>query len=210
MHALIIDDHPLYRAAIARLVDSVRAEVPMTLIEVASAEEGLRVAAELKEIRLVVLDLMLPGLKGVAAISAIRHACPDACLVLVSANENRAQIIEGLHAGANVFVSKGAPTDRMADTIRRGIDGELTQPEWLSAAGVTVSNLVPERAFTPRQAQVLRHVAAGLSNKEISERLHLAEVTVKMHIGSIFRFLSVNNRTKAVTEAQRRGLLADA
>jgi two-component system NarL family response regulator len=208
LYALIIDDHPLYRTAIARLVDSLRAKVPMTLIEVASAEDGLSAAAELKEIRLVVLDLMLPGLNGIAAISAIRQACPDACLVLVSATENRAQIIEGLQAGANVFVSKGAPTERMADTIRRGIDGELTLPEWLTTAGVTVSDLVSERAFTPRQTQVLRHVAAGLSNKEISERMHLAEVTVKMHIGSIFRFLNVNNRTKAVAEARHRGLLA--
>lgn len=207
MNILIIEDHPLYRGALVNLLRTVAGSTGVA--EAASAEEGLQAVEALAGLRLILLDLGLPSLNGVEAIAAFRALCPRAALIVVSATENRRIVADALRAGADAFVSKGAPQEELLDIARRALAGALPEPEWITPTGASLGDAATDPIFTltPRQHEVLNLLVSGLSNKEIGRKLDLAEITVKIHVSSIFRRLDVTNRTRAVAEARRIGLL---
>jgi DNA-binding NarL/FixJ family response regulator len=131
-------------------------------------------------------------------------------LVAVSASEDRRDAMAAFRAGALAFVSKAASTDTLADVLRRACGGELKAPAWVTPAGFTPLAEAPMPELTPRQLEILALLCQGHPNKEIGLRLGLAEVTVKMHVSSVFRALGVANRTQAVLAARRLGLHAGA
>ncbi|MGH8688539.1 MAG: response regulator [Burkholderiales bacterium] len=206
--ALVVEDHPLYRDALVQLL---RREFGEDRVSAASsAEEGLRLAGTLADLRLVLLDPGLPGMTGVEAIAAFRRQCADAALIAVSASEDRRDAMAAFRAGAIAFVSKAASTDVLADVLRRACAGELKAPAWVTPAGFTALVEAPMPELTARQLEILALLCQGHPNKEIGLRLGLAEVTVKMHVSSVFRALGVANRTQAVLAARRLGLNAGA
>jgi DNA-binding NarL/FixJ family response regulator len=202
--ALVVEDHPLYRDALAQLLGRIFGAEQVSVA--ASAEEGLRVAAASPGLRLILLDPGLPGMNGVEAIVAFRRNCPDAALIAVSASEERRDAVAAFRAGALAFVSKAASNEVLSDIVRRAAAGELGEALWVTPGSATTVTDAPLPELTPRQIEILALLCQGHPNKEIGLRLGLAEVTVKMHVSSVFKVLGVANRTQAVLEARRRGL----
>src|SRR5262249_12865031 len=152
-----------------------------------SAEEGLELAAGLKDVRLVLLDPGLPGLDGAEAIAAFCRVCPAAGLLVVSASEDRREAMAALRAGAKVFVSKAVSTEVLGQALLRVAAGEVERPEWITPQGRASIDADAPQPLTPRQLEILTLLVQGHSNKEIGLRLNLAEITVKMHVSAIFR-----------------------
>ena len=202
--ALIVEDHPLYRGALMFLMERIFGAPNVTAAS--SVEEGLALVEGRHDLALVMLDLGLPGLNGVEAVATFRRKCPAATILVVSASEDRREANAAIKAGAMAFVSKAVSTEVISKLVERVLAGELTGPEWVTAhaqQGVFEDDSV---ALTPRQHEILILLSHGHSNKEISLRLGLAEITVKFHVSSIFRALGVVNRTQAVLAARRLGL----
>jgi DNA-binding NarL/FixJ family response regulator len=197
--ALIIDDHPLYRDALVQLLGTILGDA--TVRSASCAEEALRMAAQLSGLRLVLLDFNLPGMSGIEAISALLDQFPAVDIIAVSASEERLDAAAALRAGARFFISKAVSTEVMTQAIRRVLDGLVEQPQWITPSGNDV--LEPDQAsrLTSRQLEIL--ALLHLSNKEIGLRLGVAEVTVKLHVSSLFRVLGVANRTQAMQAARR-------
>ena len=204
--ALIIEDHPLFRDALLHLVRTTLAEFEP--VAASSAEEGLKLAGTLADVRLVLLDPGLPGLAGAEAIAAFCRTYPAAALVAVSASEDRREAMAALRAGAKVFVSKAVSTEVLGEALVRATAGGMQQAEWITPQGRTIVDGGESAVLlTPRQHDILTLLSQGHSNKEIGLRLDLAEITVKMHVSAIFRTLGVANRTQAVLAARRLGML---
>ena len=202
--ALIIEDHPLYRDALMHMLSAVFDNARTHAVR--SAEEGLRLAPTLPDLRVIVLDLGLPGLSGAEAIRSLVQACPKAAIIVVSASEDRREAEAAMRAGARAFISKATPTEVMTDAVRRLLAGEMPVPEWITPSSASAIGDFPLPTLTPRQVDTLVLLCQGHSNKEIGLRLGLVEITVKMHVSSIFRALGIVNRTQAVLAARRLGL----
>jgi DNA-binding NarL/FixJ family response regulator len=168
------------------------------------AEEALRMTPQLAGLRLVLLDFNLPGMRGTEAIDALLTRFPAVDLVAVSASEDRVDATAALRAGARLFISKAVTTEVLTQAIQRVLAGAIEGLQWLTPAGNEV--LEPNQAsrFTPRQLEILGLL--HLSNKEIALRLGVAEITVKMHVSSLFRVLGVANRTQAMQASRRLSL----
>jgi DNA-binding NarL/FixJ family response regulator len=206
-HALVVEDHPLYRGALAHLARSFFGE--SAVVEATTTEEALHRAASVDAVRLVLLDFRLPGIGGAEAVRALRRRCPAAAIVVVSASEDRRERDAAVRAGADAFVSKSCPTEVLMDAVRTILAGGRPDPRW-GLAGPITRDGVQDSALSPRQLEVLGLLCQGLSNKEISLHLNLALITVKMHVSAVFRVLGVLNRTQAVLAARRLGLYGDS
>ncbi len=200
--ALIIDDHPLYRDALTQLLGTMLGEANVRAA--GSAKEGLRLIPQLSDLRLLLLDFNLPGLSGTEAIGALLGRVPGVDLIAVSASEERLDAVAALRAGARLFISKAVTTEVMAEAIRRALAGDFEGPQWITPSAHGVLESSEEAPLTPRQLEILSLL--HLSNKEIGLRLGVAEVTVKMHVSSVFRVLGVANRTQAMQAARRLSL----
>jgi DNA-binding NarL/FixJ family response regulator len=122
-------------------------------------------------------------------------------IVAVSASEERMDATGALRAGARLFISKGVTTEVLCDAVKGVIAGDFTGPQWITPTANSVLEPTTASRLTPRQIEILGLL--HLSNKEIGLRLGVAEITVKMHVSSLFRVLGVANRTQA-TQAARR------
>jgi len=202
--ALVVEDHPLYRDALCLVLRQIFG--PAGVSVAASAEEGLRLAQQAGDLALILLDPGLPGMNGVEAVAAFRRLLPGVPVIAISASEDRRDVEAALRAGAIAFVSKASSTEVVSDLVRRVCAGEVAEPVWISGSGIAAVADGPAHELTPRQQEILVLLCQGHPNKEIGLRLGLAEVTVKMHVSSIFKVLGVANRTQAVLEARRRGL----
>jgi DNA-binding NarL/FixJ family response regulator len=203
--ALIVEDHPLYRNALTSLLAPLIGEAAIRTA--ASAEEGLRMAAGSAP-RVILLDPGLPHMNGVEAVAAFARACPQALIIAVSASDDRREVAAALRAGALAFVSKAVAPEVLSGVIADALDGRPPQARWITAEGRGEIEGEATIGLSPRQREVLTLLCQGHSNKEISLRLALAEITVKMHVSLIFRALQVASRTQAVLAARRLGLYA--
>jgi len=213
MRALIVDDHPLIRAALAQVIRDLD---PAAQVDgVGDCTTGLQRAAEGDEPDLVVLDLHLPGAPaGLEAVRAWRQRFPALPLVVLSADQDRATVLAALGAGAAGFIPKSTPHEVMVGALRLVLDGGRYLPPELLAADAARPRTRPAPSsvdpatlgLTPRQAQVLRLLARGAPNKVIGRELGLAERTVKTHVTAVIRALKVTSRTQAALAAARLGL----
>jgi DNA-binding NarL/FixJ family response regulator len=198
---LVIDDHPVVREGLVAVLE----DQPDFAVAGAagSAEAGVAMAARLQP-DVVLLDLELPGLDGVAALPALREAAPAAAPLVFTAYDNEERVAGALGAGARGYLLKGAAAAVIAAAIRTVHAGGT-----YLAPGVAAKALAGARAprLTPREREVLQHVAAGLPNKAIARELGITERTVKYHLGSIYARLGAGDRAQAVALALQRGLL---
>ena len=199
---LIVDDHPLVlKGLIATLAPEPDIEV------VASAATGARAIELFRETRpdVTVMDVtMTPEMTGIDAIAAIRREFPDARIVVLSANKGDDVIYRALHAGAATYLLKEALGDNLVPIIREvHAGGGPISPE----IGRKLADRVSLLALTPREIEVLRLIAEGLRNKEIAASLAISVQTAEFHVKNILAKLGVNDRTKAVTVAVRRGII---
>jgi DNA-binding NarL/FixJ family response regulator len=203
---LVVDDHPVVREGlVAVLGDQADFEV---VGSAGSAEEGLPLARrELPEVAL--LDLELPGLDGVGAISQFAEAVPGVSVIVLTAYGTDERVFGALRAGARGYLLKGAPVEEIARAIRV-VHGGGSYLEAQVAAKV-MSEFSGHRRrgslLTERERQVLRQVRDGLSNKQIARALGISERTVKFHLNSVFTKLDVENRARAVAVGLEEGLL---
>jgi DNA-binding NarL/FixJ family response regulator len=222
---LIVDDHPLFRQgvrfALAAYDDiHVVAEAPNG----EEALEWLMAAPPNQEPNVVLVDLNLPGISGLEVTRQLRHQYPSVGVVMLSVYESDEQAFNALQAGAAAYRSKDINPKDLADILRRVARGEYVindvvfeEPKVASRLLSQFRNLPQDLSSTPdadfplftplsdREIEVLERIAAGGSNKEIADTLKISTQTVKNHISSILRKLSLNDRTQAVLYALRRG-----
>jgi DNA-binding NarL/FixJ family response regulator len=173
---------------------------------VASARDGgeaVRVHRE-KRPDLTLMDVRLPDMSGIDALIAIRKEFPDARIVMLSTFEGDVEVQRALQAGAYGYLVKSVPPDELVAAVRSVHRGRKHIPPRVAS---NLAEHLGEENLTPRELEVLREVAGGHRNREIGERLHITEETVKVHVKHIMEKLGARDRTEAVAIALRRGFI---
>ncbi len=203
---LVVDDHPIVRQGLVAVLED---EPDFEVVGSAgSAEEALTLAGRLRP-DVVLLDLELTGLGGLAAIPRLTDASPESRVLVFTAYDTDEHVFGAIRAGAKGYLLKGAPTAEIARGIR-AVHGGGSHLEPRVAAKVLAEMSAPRRAgdlLSEREREVLRLVAEGLSNQQIAEKLVISERTARFHVTSIFNKLGADNRAQAVALAAERGLL---
>lgn len=215
LKALIVDDHVLVRQGMLILLDSFYPGADC--VEAANAAEAIAAAEKSKGIELVLLDLKLPDDNGFDLLDRLVAILPDAAIVIVSASEDVDDINRAYNAGIRGYIAKSASQDVLKLALPLMLSGETyvsaialaalrRQVPAGQAAGSTDRR--SERSqLTPRQREILVHMANGLKNREIADQLDTLEGTVKVHVKTILLKLGASNRTHAVIQALRMGLI---
>ena len=201
IRVLSIDDHPLLSEGIATMINS---EPDMQLVASASCgREGIQKHRELRP-DITLMDLRLPDLSGIDVMLAIRAEFPDARIILLTMFAGDVEIQRALAAGARAYLLKSMPPEQMVETIRQVHKGKKhVSPEIASH----LAEHLADEPLTNREVDVLRHIPGGNRNRDIAERLFIAEETVKVHIKHIMEKLGASDRTQAMAIAARRGFI---
>ncbi len=208
MKILVVDDHPVFLAGVEFLIAT---KHPEYKIELATHADQAHERLSQSRFDLVMVDLNLPDTDGISLIREM-NARGDATPTLVmSADIDALRVREALAVGASGFISKAASPRDMLESIHTTAAGDrYLSPELAEAISEDCGNGNSNHGITPRQIAVLELVAAGLSNREIAERLSLTEHTVKSHVRALFVSLKCKNRTACVRTAQRLGIVSNA
>jgi DNA-binding NarL/FixJ family response regulator len=203
VRVLIVDDHPVVREGLRTVLS---AEPDIDVVgEAGTGDDAVRQAVALRP-DVALMDLRLPGLDGVDATARIVAAGAAAVLILTTYDSD-GDIVRALAAGATGYLLKDTPRDELARGVRAAARGETVLAPPVAARLVTRVREPAAPALTPREADVLRCIARGLSNPDTGRELFISEATVKSHVTRIFEKLGVNDRTAAVTVAMARGIL---
>jgi DNA-binding NarL/FixJ family response regulator len=204
---LLVEDQTLMRQGLRTILGL---EPGLEVVgEAAEGEAGIRQALDLRP-DVVLMDVQMPGMSGIEAIAAICAVWPEARIIILTTFGRDEYVFQGIRAGAVGYLLKDAPADDLVQTIRRVHDGEVfIQPE--IASRLLRELITPQdwliEPLSEREREVLVLVAQGYSNREIAERLVLAEGTVKNHVSNILGKLQAENRTQAADIARRHGLI---
>ena len=206
LRVLVADDHRLMLAAVRRAFADVE-----DFEIVAEVSVGSQVVSAVRETKpdVVLLDLRMPELDGLACLERLRKHDPTIAVVILSSYSDEAQIEAARQAGALGYVVKTVEPVDLADVVRKALSGQpfavWGAKEPLAAASGAGTALLSER-----EGVVLEAVARGLSNREIGRQLWISEQTVKFHLRNIYRKLGISSRTEAARYAYRTGLVAAA
>ena len=197
----LVDDHPILRQGIAALISD-----QPDLQLVGQASNGLEAMEQFRLHRpdVMLMDLQMPGMNGIDAMSAIRGEFPDARFVVLTTYTGDVQIVRALKAGARAYLLKSLLHRELLETIRSVHAGNKRIPPEIAAE---LADHAADDQLTPREIEVLRLVAAGNANKIVADRLSITEETVKAHVKNILSKLDANDRTHAVTIALKRGII---
>jgi two-component system, NarL family, nitrate/nitrite response regulator NarL len=204
---VVADDHPLYREALVR---AVRDRPDFELV--AQAGDG---RAALDAIRsaspdVAVLDVAMPGLRGVEIVDVVRRDDLDTRVVLLSAHLDGDTVYQAVAGGAAAYISKATPGTRICETIAAVARGETVLPAEVQsglAEAIRQHREPSGPALSPREREVLGMIAEGRTAPAIARDLHLSTATIKTHLKTLYEKLGVNDRAAAVAEAMRRGLI---
>lgn len=199
-HLIIVDDHPLFRDA---LKTALRGLVPeVTIAEAGSLDQLTGELEKQADCDLILLDLKMPGIQGLAGLAYLRAQYPYIPVAVVSGLEDAGIIRRTLAMGALGFVPKSTPADVIRDAVTLILQGQVWAPPLpaeRSAQEQSFDNLMQRIAtLTPQQVRVLMMLRAGLLNKQIAFELNVSEATVKAHVSAILTKLNVDSRTQAV------------
>ncbi|MBM6404447.1 response regulator transcription factor [Phycicoccus sp. CSK15P-2] len=201
---LVVDDHPVVRAGMVAVLGE---ETDLEVVgEAGNGAEALAVAPRV-EADVVLMDLRMPVMDGAEATSRLRGLPQPPEVLVLTTYDTDADIVRAVEAGARGYLLKDAPTSVLTDAIRRAARGEtvLAPPVAARLAERLRGPSGPE--LTGRETEVIALVARGLSNADIGRELFIGEATVKTHLVRAFAKLAVTDRTAAVAEAHRRGLI---
>ncbi len=214
---LVVDDHTLFRRGLTALLGC----DPHVVVvgDAGDAGEALRRAKELQP-DLILLDNHLPGVNGVDALPSLREAAPRARILMLTVSEDEADLAAALRGGAAGYLLKTTAGDALISAIQRAMRGEsVIAPEMTSKLVAAYrdaacgSVAMPEAkvsvldGLSPRERDILRHIARGAINKEIGRDLGIAETTVKIHVQHVLRKLDVSSRVHAAVIASENGLI---
>ena len=206
---LIADDHPVVREGLSAML-SKEPDIEV----VGEAENGAEAINKAKEFQpdVVLMDLRMPEVDGVEAMRHIRAENPNIEFIVLTTYDSDEYIFKGIEAGARAYLLKDAPREQLFKAIRAVHRGEsLIEPAIASKVLDRFADLSRQaqavEALSERELEVLRLVAKGARNKEIAAELSITESTVKTHIQTIFQKLGVGDRTEAVTEAIKKGII---
>jgi two-component system, NarL family, nitrate/nitrite response regulator NarL len=207
IRVVIADDHPLYRTG---LVDTVKRRPELELV--GQADDG---TGALEEIRMLspdvcVLDVKMPGLGGVEVLKALELDGLDVRVVFVSAYYDSDVVYGALGCGASGYLSKDSTGEEICDALVAAAQGRTTLGTDVQAAvarEIRRRSGDHERLLTPREGEILRLTADGMSAPDIARKLHVGATTVKTHLQRVYEKLGVSDRAAAVAEAMRRGIL---
>lgn len=206
---LIADDHPVVREGLMTMIGR---EPDFKVV--GEAKNGVEAVEKAKELKpdIVLMDLRMPEMDGVEAIRQISASEPSTRFIILTTFSDDEYIFKGIEVGARAYLLKDAPREDLFKAIRAVYQGEsLIQPVVASKvldrfAELSRQAQLPE-TLTDREIEVLRLIAKGSANKEIATELNISNSTVKTHIASIFQKLGANDRTEAVTQAIKKGII---
>jgi two-component system, NarL family, response regulator LiaR len=203
---VIADDHSVVRQGL-RMFLGLDPELEV-VGEATDGAEALRLARELRP-DVVVMDLLMPGMNGIEATSAIRRELPDTEVLALTSVLEDASVVGAVRAGAIGYLLKDTQADALCQAIKAAAAGQV-QLTPKAAARLMQAVSAPEspEALTEREIGVLRLLAQGQSNKQIARSLHITEKTVKTHVSNILSKLGVQSRTQATLYAVRTGLVS--
>lgn len=214
IRVLLVDDQSLFREGLGTLLS---VQPAITVVgEAANGEEGIQQALSLRP-DVILMDLRMPVMDGVAATRRLRALLPEARVIVLTTFDDDDSVFDGLRAGAAGYLLKDVTSARLVEAIQLAARGEsLLQPSVAArviAEFTRLANQAPPKAdpladpLSERELEILRQVANGDSNREIAEYFVIAEGTVKNHLTSILRKLNVQDRAQAVLKARQLGIL---
>jgi DNA-binding NarL/FixJ family response regulator len=198
---LAVDDHPLLRKGIAALING---EPDMKLV--AEAVNGDEAVEKFRAHRpdVTLMDLQMPGVNGIEALSRIVGEFPDARVIVLTTYKGDAQVMRALRAGARAYLLKANVHLEILDVIRTVHAGRKRIPPEIASE---LAEHATEDELSAREIDVLRLIAAGNSNKQIADRLNIGEATAKFHVANILSKLSADDRAHAVAIGLKRGII---
>jgi DNA-binding NarL/FixJ family response regulator len=201
LRILSVDDHPLLREGIAAVINS-----QPDMVMVGDAPYGCDAIQKYRDLKpdVTLLDLRLPDMSGIDVLIAIRTEFPDARIIMLTTFEGDVEIQRSLQAGARGYVLKSMPPKELVEVIRQVHAGKRRVPPEVAAH---LAEHLSDESLTPREIDVLRHVAGGNRNRDIAQLLFISEETVKVHIKHLMEKLGASDRTQAVAIAVRRGII---
>ena len=201
IRVLVVDDHPVLRDGVAAILEN---QTDMTMV--GEARDGGEAIERFRALRpdVTLMDLQMPGMNGVDAITAIRSEYPGARIIVLTTYAGDVQAVRALKAGATGYLLKSSLRTELIDAIH---DVHRGQRHVHRDIADEIALHVVDEALTEREIAVLRLVSVGKANKQVASALGLSEETIKGHLKSIFSKLDVADRTHAVTVAARRGII---
>lgn len=198
---LIVDDHFAVRMGLAAMIN-----MEADMVVAAEADDGQQAVEMCRQYQpnIVLMDLRMPNVDGLAAIKNIRTNFPQSRIIVLTTYDGDEDIHRSLEAGANGYVLKNMPSQNVLEAIRAVHNGRNYIPSEISAR---LDERHTHTQLSPRELEVLKLIVEGLSNKEIANTLSITEGTVKIHINNILSKLGVSHRTQAATAAIKRGLV---
>jgi DNA-binding NarL/FixJ family response regulator len=208
VRVLVADDHEVVRSGLANMLNGGEFQV---VAQAANGAEAVRLAREHRP-DVVLMDIRMPHCDGLSALEELRRELPPLPIVVLSTYDNPTYIARALALGAADYLLKGCSREELLASVvaaAKGAPPSRSEPA-RRVAGVMSRRREPvdeETALTRRESQVLRHVALGLSNKEIGQALEISVETVKEHVQKVLKKIHVNDRTQAAVWAVRKGLV---
>jgi DNA-binding NarL/FixJ family response regulator len=208
MKILLADDHNLVRDTIARFLGQLSNDIQV--LHAATLPQALEIARRSEPLDIIILDLNMPGMNGLAGLKGMQGARAGVPVVILSGEIDPHTIRSALEAGAAGFLPKTMRGAAMLGALRLVVSGERYVPDIVLSTVASTTEGQPSigralAALTPRERDVLRLLVEGLPNKEIAQRLKVEIVTVALHLRSIYRKLGVENRTQAARRALKEG-----
>jgi DNA-binding NarL/FixJ family response regulator len=206
VRVLIVDDHPMIRVGLQAILEG-----DPRLSVVAVATDGAHALALMEQpdivVDVVLTDLRMPGMDGVALTTAVTKHYPSVKVLVVTTFETDHDIVRAVEAGATGYLLKDTPQEHLVAAVCAAARGETVLAPSVANRLLSRMRTPAPDGLTPREIDVLRCVAEGLTNADIGRKLHIGESTVKTHLLRTFAKLGVDDRTAAVTTAQRNGML---
>jgi DNA-binding NarL/FixJ family response regulator len=202
---VVVDDHPIVRQGLSAALED-EPDFQVCGLSASAEDATPLVARERPDV--VLLDLELPGMTGIAAIPDLIKASPATKILVFTAYDSDERILGAMRAGANGYLLKGAPVAEIVRAIRVVVEGgSALEPRVAARLVKAVREPRATDMLTPREREVLDLIALGLPGKQIARSLNISERTVKFHTASIIHRLGAENRAQAVAVAAQRGLL---